>query len=138
MSTPTRIPLDPQTLLRVTPFAATVGIEFDRLDPAEVTGRLAWAPHRCTAGGVMHGGALVSLADAVAGVCAYLNLPEDATGTTTIELKSNFLNAVRAGVVTAVARPLQVGRSIIVVQTDLWDDTGTRVTQVTQTQAVLR
>ncbi|MFC0003921.1 PaaI family thioesterase [Micromonospora siamensis] len=130
--------LDPQELLRLTPFAATVGIEFDRLDPEEVTARLPWAPERCTVGGALHGGALVTLGDAAAGVCAFLNLPAGSTGTTTIELKTNFLHAVRAGVVTATARPLHLGRTVAVIQTDLFDDTATRVAQVTQTQAILR
>jgi 1,4-dihydroxy-2-naphthoyl-CoA hydrolase len=39
--------------------------------------------------------------------------------------------------VTAIARPLHVGRTVIVVQTDLTDQAGRRVAQVTQTQAVL-
>jgi uncharacterized protein (TIGR00369 family) len=48
-----------------------------------------------------------------------------------------FTRAVRSGEVTAVTRPLHVGRTVIVVQTDLTDDAGRRVAQVTQTQAVL-
>ena len=48
-----------------------------------------------------------------------------------------FLRGVRGGVVTAVARPLHAGRTVIVVQTDLLDDSGRLAAQVTQTQAVL-
>jgi uncharacterized protein (TIGR00369 family) len=48
-----------------------------------------------------------------------------------------FTRAVRDGEVRAVARPLHVGRSTIVVQTDLADAGGRRVAQVTQVQAVL-
>ena len=51
--------------------------------PDEVIGRMAWAPERCTAGGVLHGGALMGLADSLGGVCAFLNLPEG-SGTATI------------------------------------------------------
>jgi len=57
--------------------------------------------------------------------------------TSTIESKTNFFRGVREGTVEAVARPLHVGRSTIVVQTDLYDAAGKRVAQVTQTQAVL-
>src|SRR5262249_60138456 len=74
--------LTSQEVLRRMPFTATVGIELDRLDPAEVTGRLDWAPSRCTVGGAMHGGALVTLADTVPGGCPYLNLPPGATTAT--------------------------------------------------------
>jgi 1,4-dihydroxy-2-naphthoyl-CoA hydrolase len=120
----------------VAPFAGLLGLEVTDASPDEVRGTLAWAEERCTAGGILHGGALMGLADTLGGVCAFLNLPEGAT-TATIESKTNFFRAVRAGTVTGVTRPLHVGRSFIVVQTDLTDDDGRRVAQVTQTQAVL-
>jgi uncharacterized protein (TIGR00369 family) len=119
------------------PFAALVGVEIDAAAPEEVRGTLEWTAERCTAGGILHGGALMTLADSVGGLCAYLNLPEGATGTATVESKTNFFRAVRGGEVTATARPLHVGRTLIVVQTDLRDDDGRFVAQVTQTQAVL-
>jgi uncharacterized protein (TIGR00369 family) len=58
-------------------------------------------------------------------------------GTATISSSTVFTRAVRDGEVSAVARPLHVGRSVIVVQTDLSDRAGRRVAQVTQVQAVL-
>ncbi len=127
---------DPAALLGMMPFAVTSGIELVSAEPTEVVGVLAWAPDRCTAGGVLHGGAVMTLADSVGAVCAFLNLPTGA-GTATIESKTNFFRAVRGGLVRAVARPLHVGGSIIVVQTDLTDDGDRRVAQVTQTQSVL-
>jgi 1,4-dihydroxy-2-naphthoyl-CoA hydrolase len=134
--------IDPQTVLDMMPFARTLGMEFDTLTPAEVVGRLPWSAKLCTTAGVLHGGALVSLADSVGGVCAYLNLPPGAT-TSTIELKANFFMSIRQGVVVvAIAHPLHSGRTVIVVQTDLYgvdqNDSRRRVAQVTQTQAVLR
>jgi 1,4-dihydroxy-2-naphthoyl-CoA hydrolase len=120
----------------VAPFAGLLGLEVTDASAGEVRGALAWAEERCTAGGIMHGGALMGLADTLGGVCAFLNLPQGAT-TATIESKTNFFRAVRGGTVTGVTRPLHVGRSFIVVQTDLTDDDGRRVAQVTQTQAVL-
>ncbi len=120
----------------VAPFAGLLGLEVTAADTQEVRGTLAWAEERCTAGGILHGGALMGLADTLGGVCAFLNLPEGAT-TATVESKTNFFRAVRGGTVTGVARPLHVGRTFIVIQTDLTDDEGRRVAQVTQTQAVL-
>ncbi|MFY1634204.1 PaaI family thioesterase [Solwaraspora sp. WMMB335] len=111
-------PLTARTLPDLMPLSATLGIRFGQLGPDRVAGEVDWHPRLCTAGGVMHGGTLVALADSVAGVCAYLNLPTGAV-TSTIELTVNFLAAVRRGTVQAVARPLSVGRSVIVVQTDL-------------------
>ena len=123
-------------LIEAVPFAGQLGVEIASAAPEEVRGTMAWAPEKCTAAGVLHGGALMALADTLGGVCAFLNLPAGAT-TATIESKTNFFRAVRVGDVTGVARPLHAGRSFIVVQTDLSDDEGRRVAQVTQTQAVL-
>ena len=119
------------------PFGALLGIELESASAEEVRGSLAWAPERCTAGGVMHGGALMGLADSLGGLCAFLNLPEGATGTATVESKTNFFRAVRDGTVRAVSRPLHVGRRFIVVESDLRDEQGRHVARVTQTQAVL-
>ncbi|PZS13562.1 MAG: aromatic compound degradation protein PaaI [Pseudonocardiales bacterium] len=123
-------------LLHLTPFAETVGIALDSAEAAEVRGRLAWSPERCTAGGVLHGGALMALADSLGALCAYLNLPCGAQ-TTTVTSNSVFMRGVRSGDVTGVAHPLHTGRTIIVIHTDLLADNGTLVAQVTQNQAVL-
>ena len=118
------------------PFSAGIGIELTAATREEAAGRLAWRPELCTAAGLLHGGALMALADSVGAVCAFLNLPEGAN-TSTIESKTNFFRGVREGVVHATARPLHVGRTTIVVQTDILDDRGKRVAQTTQTQAVI-
>lgn len=117
------------------PFAATVGIALDSAEQTEVRGRLPWSPERCTTAGLLHGGALMSLADTLGGVCAYLNLPTGAQ-TATMTSNTSFLRGAR-GDVTGVARPLHAGRTVIVIQTDLHDEEGRMVAQVTQTQAVL-
>jgi 1,4-dihydroxy-2-naphthoyl-CoA hydrolase len=124
-------------LVAAMPFAERLGVRLEEATPETVTGTLAWAPELCTAGGALHGGALVSLADSVGAVCAFLNLPDGAT-TSTIETKTNLFRAARSGTLRATARPLYVGRSHIVVQTDLTDDEERRIAQTTQTQAVLR
>jgi uncharacterized protein (TIGR00369 family) len=119
------------------PFAGVLGLELLDSGPEEVRARLAWEERLCTAGGILHGGALMGLADAVGGYCAFLNLPEGAAGTATIESKTNFFRAVRDGHVHARSRPLHRGRTTIVVETDLFDDGDKHVARVTQTQAVL-
>jgi uncharacterized protein (TIGR00369 family) len=126
---------DLKTLNDLVPFAAAVGIELLEAAPELVVSRLQWTPERCTTGGVMHGGALMALADNGGGVCAFLNLPEGAIGTATIESKTNFLRAVREGAVTASSRPLHLGRTVVVVETELVRDDGKLAAKVTQTQA---
>ena len=123
-------------LVDMMPFAAGLGIVLDAAAPDEIRGRMPWAPERCTTGGILHGGVLMALADSLGGICAFLNLPSGAQ-TATTSSATVFTRAVRSGEVTAVTRPLHVGRSTIVVQTDLTDDAGRRVAQVTQTQAIL-
>jgi uncharacterized protein (TIGR00369 family) len=127
---------DPQALASAMPFAAALGIEVTAATAEEVRGRLGWAPDRCTTGGTLHGGAIMTLADTLGAICAFLNLPPGA-GTSTIESKTNFFSPVRSGHVEAVTHPLHVGRRTIVLQTDMRDGTGRRVAMVTQTQAVL-
>jgi len=117
------------------PFAAMLGIEMLEATPELVRARIEWTPERCTAGGVMHGGVLMALADNCGGLCAFLNLPEGARGTATIESKTNFLRAVRGGAVTSTTRPLHSGRTMMVLETELKRDDGKLAAKVTQTQA---
>ena len=119
------------------PLAGLLGIEGVTETPEEVRARLAWREDLCTAGGLMHGGALMALADCAGGMCAYLNLPDGATGTATIQSSTNFLRPVRDGYVEAVSRPLKVGRTVIVVETEIVDADGRSVARTVQSQAVL-
>jgi 1,4-dihydroxy-2-naphthoyl-CoA hydrolase len=123
-------------LQRLMPFAKACGMRLLAATPAEVRGEMDWSPELCTTAGVMHGGVLMSFADTLGAMCAFVNLPQDAT-TTTIESKTNFFRPLRGGRAQAVTVPLHVGRTLIVVQTDIRDDEKRRVALVTQTQAVL-
>lgn len=123
-------------LLAVIPFAAALGMQLVSATPDEVIGRLEWREDLCTTGGAFNGGALMSLADNIGGVCAYLNLPPGAA-TATISSSTNFLRGVRKGYVTATSRPLRVGRSVIVVETEIRDDDNTLAAHTTQAQAVI-
>lgn len=118
------------------PFALELGIAISTAEREEVRARLDWKPELCTTGGVMHGGAIMALADSAGAVCAFLNLPPGAS-TTTLESKTNFFRAVRDGHIEATSRPLHAGRTTIVVQTDVSDAAGNRVALVTQTQLVI-
>jgi 1,4-dihydroxy-2-naphthoyl-CoA hydrolase len=134
----TETSLDTKQLHELVPFSAALGIRLSGASPSAVRLAMDWRQELCTAGGVLHGGALMSLADTAGAVCAYLNLPEDGDGTTTIESKTNLLAAVRAGTVSATATPIHAGGSLIVVETELRGDDERLVAKTTQTQAVLR
>lgn len=126
----------PEELPDMMPLMRTLGIDVVEAGAGEVVGTMAWDADRCTIGGVLHGGAVMSLADTVGAVCAFLNLPEGAT-TSTIESKTNFFRAVTEGDVEAVAKPLHVGRTTIAVRTEVTDADDRLVAHVVQTQAVL-
>lgn len=116
------------------PFAVALGIELLEVDPELVRGQLQWAPQRTTTADVMHGGAIIALADTCGAVCAYLNLPPGAEGTATIDSKTNFLRAIRGGAATATTRPLHRGQTLIVLETEVARDDGKLAAKVTQTQ----
>ena len=125
---------DLDALVALAPFAETSGVRLTAVSRGGVTGELDWAPDRCTAGGVLHGGALMTLADTVGAVAAFLHLPEGA-GTATISSSTSFVSAVREGTVRAVATVEHVGRSVVHVTTRLTCD-GRLVATPTQAQAV--
>ena len=125
----------PEQIRDTMPLAVLLGVELLEASSEIVRGRLEWAPERCTAGGLLHGGALMALADSCGGVCAFLNLPEGSVGTATIESKTNFMRAVREGAVLASTRPLHKGRTLIVLESELAREGGALVGKVTQTQA---
>jgi 1,4-dihydroxy-2-naphthoyl-CoA hydrolase len=119
------------------PLAVTLGLTADAAGPDEVVLSLDWAPSLTTGGGVLHAGMVMALADTSGAVCAFLNLPEGAGGTTTIESKTNFFAATRSGTVKAHSRPLHVGRRVIVVETEIRGDNGRLAAKTIQSQAVL-
>lgn len=117
------------------PFTALLDLEVISGDPDAVVATGDWKPEHCTAGGVIHGGYLMALADSVGALCAFLNLPEGAT-TTTIESKTNFVRPISSGTIRFDATPVHVGRSMIVIQTDATRDDGKLAARTTQTQTV--
>ena len=120
------------------PLAATLGIRSDSYTAEKVVLSMEWAPSLCTAGGMLHGGVIMALADSAGAACALLNLPDNASGTTTIESKTNFVGSIKSGRVSATSAILHRGGTTIVVETAVRDDSGKLVAKVTQTQLVLR
>jgi 1,4-dihydroxy-2-naphthoyl-CoA hydrolase len=126
---------DPEELVALMPFARQLGVVVDEAGADRVVARLDWAPHLCTAGGAMHGGALMSLADTAGALVTFLGLPDGAT-TATITSTSQLFRPVTSGTVRAVAVPVHRGRTTVTVQTSLFDASDRLVAQTTQIQAV--
>jgi 1,4-dihydroxy-2-naphthoyl-CoA hydrolase len=123
---------------RPLPLAKTLGIEFTAAQKDMVEARMKVRPEICTRPDILHGGAVMALADTVGAAATVINLPPGA-GTTTIESKTNFLAAITLGD-TAIARakPFHRGKTTMVWQTEISRESDGRLAAVvTQTQMVL-
>jgi len=119
------------------PFPTLMGVEVLSAEKDAVHAKLVVRPDLCTAGNIMHGGAIMAFADTLGAMGTVLNIPREA-GTTTIESKTNFLSAAREGTtVHAEATPIHVGKKTCVFQTRITREDGKLVAIVTQTQMVL-
>ncbi len=114
-----------------------LGIEFIEVTPDKVSAQLAVRKELCTIGDNLHGGAIMAFADTLGAVAAILNMPQGSR-TTTIESKTNFIRGAPLGSrVIGESLPLHKGRTTVVCQTTLRNETGKLVALVTQTQLVI-
>ena len=93
-----------------------LGIVFTGFGPREMRAELAVTRQLMAPNGYLHAGTITTLADTASGYGCIANLPEGATGFTTIELKTNFLGTARDGVIECVATTAHAGRT-----TQVWD-----------------
>ena len=121
----------------IMPFAKSMGVEIVEATPEKVVAELFVREDLCTTHSILHGGAAMAFADTVGAVATMLNLQPGA-GTTTIESKTNFVAAVKAGeTARAECTPIHVGRTTMVWQTRILRSDGKLAAIVTQTQMVL-
>ncbi|HEY0107856.1 MAG TPA: PaaI family thioesterase [Rhizomicrobium sp.] len=119
------------------PFPTLMGVEILSAEPHKVCARLVVRADLCTAGHILHGGAIMAFADALGAIGAVLNMPREA-GTTTIESKTNFIGAAKEGsTVIGESTPVHVGKRTSVWTTRIAREDGRLVAVVTQTQMVL-
>lgn len=116
--------------------AALLGIRFVEVTRERTVAKLVIRDELRTVGGSVHGGTLMALADTVGATATVANLPPGAR-TTTLESKTNFFAAGRAGTVLAEATPLHRGRRTMVWQTRVTDEAGRLLSLTIQTQMVL-
>jgi len=119
------------------PFAKLLGVELVSVTPDRVEAALRVRDDLCTRPAVLHGGAMMALADTLGAVATTANLPEGAT-TTTIESKTNFFVPIPVGdIARAECTPLHRGRTTMVWQTKITRGDGRVAAMVTQTQLVM-
>ena len=118
-------------------FSDLIGLTLVQAEPDRVVATLRVRPDLCTAGGILHGGAIMAFADTLGAVATVLNIPESA-GTATIESKTNFFRpATVETTVTGTTTPLNKGRRTQTWETRVTSAEGKLVAVVTQTQMVL-
>jgi 1,4-dihydroxy-2-naphthoyl-CoA hydrolase len=115
-----------------------LGIVITHVGPSEVRSELPVRKALMAPNGFLHAGSVVTLADTSAGYGCVANLPDGATGFTTIELKSNHLGTARDGTIECTATPVHLGKT-----TQVWDsvvkhrETGKTIALFRCTQMVL-
>ena len=115
-----------------------LGIVVTHVSAAEVRTEVAVTKLLMAPNGFLHAGTVVTLADTSAGYGCIVNLPEGASGFTTIELKSNHLGTARDGTIECTAKPVHLGKT-----TQVWDsivthrETGKTIAMFRCTQLVL-
>jgi 1,4-dihydroxy-2-naphthoyl-CoA hydrolase len=120
------------------PFSQLLGVRIVSATPDEVVAEFEATPALGNRNGVLHGGALMGVADNIGGTAASLNLAPGES-TTTVESKTNFFRAVPIGdTMRATATCLHKGRKTMVWQTSVTRGDGKLAAMVTQTQLVLR
>ncbi len=130
-------PLD-RVLAHPLPFAGLLGLDYVSASLDSVSARMTVRADLCTLGGVAHGGAIMSFADTLGGALAFVNLPEGAVGTTTVESKTNFVGPARVGsILTGVCTMAHRGRRTQVLQTRVETEDARLIALVVQTQMSL-
>ncbi len=119
------------------PFADFLGIKLTNISPERVQAELTVRPELATVPDILHGGAIMALADNLGGVATVVNLPKGAR-TATIESKTNFFAAIPIGETAhAECTALHRGRTTMVWQTRITRNDGRLCALVIQTQIVI-
>jgi 1,4-dihydroxy-2-naphthoyl-CoA hydrolase len=117
---------------------AYLGIVFTQSEKSALCAELELKDFHMAPNGFLHAGSVVTLADTTCGYGCYANLPDGATGFTTIELKCNHLGTAREGTIVSRATPVHLGKT-----TQVWDavvthkETGRTIALFRCTQLVL-
>ncbi len=91
-------------------------IRFEAFDDESLTASMVIDPRTHQPYGLLHGGASVVLAETLGSTASYLCIDSSTFYCVGLEVNANHLRGLRSGRVTAVARPLHLGRT-----TQVWD-----------------
>lgn len=118
-------------------FAKLMGMKLGECTKDRMTASVVVRPELSNRAGIMHGGAIMTIADTLGGAATIANLPAGMI-TSTIESKTNFFSAIPVGdTAHAECTPLHRGRTTMVWQTRITRSDGKLAALVTQTQIVM-
>ena len=93
-----------------------LGLQILTMTEQGVESRLEVRKDLMAPNGFLHAATVIALADTSCGYGCVAQLPQGASGFTTLELKANFLGTTREGAIRCRARPVHLGRT-----TQVWD-----------------
>jgi 1,4-dihydroxy-2-naphthoyl-CoA hydrolase len=114
-----------------------IGIRFTHAEAGLFCSELTIRPELLAPNGFLHAASVVALADTTCGYGTRLLIPEEASGFTTIELKSNHISTAREGVITCQARAVHAGRTTQVWDAEVRDSSTKLIALFRCTQAIL-
>src|SRR5713101_5320047 len=88
-----------------------IGLRIMEVAAKLIKAELRIRPELLAPNGYLHAATVIALADTACGYGVFANLPEGASGFTTIELKTNFVGTALDGVISCVALRVHSGRS---------------------------
>lgn len=118
------------------PVAKTMGFELTKLEPGKAVLEMDVDERHHNPMGTVHGGTIADLVDAAMGI-AHLSVLKPGRGHTTLEFKINFIKAVRADRLRAMASVKRSGRTIGVTECDVLDSRGELVAHAVGTQLII-
>ena len=113
-----------------------LGMKFIEMTKERIVATIEVRPELLTTTGTVHGGTLMAFADTLGAAGTVVHLQEGQS-TATLESKTNFFAACKAGTIRGEATPLHLGKRTHVWQTRITDDKGKLLSLTTQTQMIL-
>lgn len=101
-----------------------LGIQFTEVGEDSLTATMPYSERTRQPIGIIHGGANVVLAETVASTAANAVVDLSKSYCVGLEINANHLRSVSSGLVTAITKPLHLGRSTQVWQIEIFNEAG--------------
>ncbi|SEQ86730.1 hotdog fold thioesterase [Piscibacillus halophilus] len=100
----------------------TMNVEVVKTEKNEVILKMPVSPTVHQPLGYLHGGASVALAESAASLGGFLNVDPEKQNVFGIEINANHVKSKRDGYVKAIAKPVHIGRTTMVWEINIVDE----------------